>query len=53
MTKIKTNQRACRVCRRGRALQGVRCNGCQAKLNAAITAAIVSACGPQEVRRNG
>jgi hypothetical protein len=47
MTKIKTNQRACRICRRGRALQGVRCNACQQRLNAAITTAI------QEVRRNG
>ena len=47
MTKMRTNQRACRICRRGRALQGVRCNGCQGRLDDAITKAI------QEVRRNG
>jgi len=40
MTKQRTNQRACRICRRGRALQGVRCNGCQGRLDAAIKQAI-------------
>jgi hypothetical protein len=40
MTKQRTNQRACRVCRRGKALQGVRCNGCQGRLDKAITKAI-------------
>jgi hypothetical protein len=40
MTKQRTNQRACRVCHRGKALQGVRCRACQVRLDAAIASAI-------------
>jgi hypothetical protein len=40
MTKFKTKQHACRICRRGKALRGARCNGCQARLDQAIAKAL-------------